>query len=37
MLERLIEYINAHEGARWVTFHEMATDFARRVPAPSSR
>jgi peptidoglycan-N-acetylglucosamine deacetylase len=36
MLERFIEHINAHEGVRWVTFDEMATDFARRVPAPSS-
>ena len=28
MLERFIEHINAHEGARWVTFDEMADDFA---------
>jgi peptidoglycan/xylan/chitin deacetylase (PgdA/CDA1 family) len=31
MLERFIEHINAHSGARWVTFDEMATDFARRT------
>ena len=31
MLERFIEHINAHQGARWVTFDEMATDFARRA------
>jgi peptidoglycan/xylan/chitin deacetylase (PgdA/CDA1 family) len=37
MLERFIEHINAHAGARWVTFDEMAGDFAGRVPAPSSR
>jgi peptidoglycan-N-acetylglucosamine deacetylase len=36
MLERFIEHINGHEGARWVTFDELATDFARRVPAPST-
>jgi peptidoglycan/xylan/chitin deacetylase (PgdA/CDA1 family) len=30
MLERLIEHINGHEGARWVTFEEMADDFAAR-------
>lgn len=32
MHERLIEHINAHEGVRWVTFDEIATDFARRHP-----
>jgi peptidoglycan/xylan/chitin deacetylase (PgdA/CDA1 family) len=37
MLERFIEHINGHEGARWVTFQEMADDFARRVPPPSRR
>jgi peptidoglycan/xylan/chitin deacetylase (PgdA/CDA1 family) len=35
MLERLIEHVNAHPGARWVTFDEIAVDFAQRVPAPS--
>ena len=30
MHERLIEHINAHEGVRWMTFHEMAQDFIRR-------
>ena len=35
MLERLIEYVNGHDGARWVTFEEMADDFAARAPAPS--
>jgi peptidoglycan/xylan/chitin deacetylase (PgdA/CDA1 family) len=35
MLERLIEHVNARPGARWVTFDEIAVDFAQRVPAPS--
>ena len=37
MLERFIEHVNAHDGARWVTFQEMADDFSQRVPAPSRR
>jgi peptidoglycan/xylan/chitin deacetylase (PgdA/CDA1 family) len=32
MLERLIEYINGHEGVRWATFDEIADDFVRRNP-----
>ncbi|RDG30537.1 polysaccharide deacetylase family protein [Streptomyces corynorhini] len=32
MHERLIDHINAHEGVRWVTFDEIATDFVRRRP-----
>lgn len=32
MHERLIEHINSHEGVRWATFDEIATDFARRHP-----
>jgi peptidoglycan-N-acetylglucosamine deacetylase len=36
MLERLIEYVSGHDGARWVTFEEMADDFAARAPAPSN-
>ncbi|MEX2416273.1 MAG: polysaccharide deacetylase [Paenibacillaceae bacterium] len=32
MHERLIEYINNHEGVRWATFDEIADDFARRNP-----
>ncbi len=32
MLERLIDYINGHEGIRWVTMEEMADDFRRRFP-----
>ena len=32
MHERIIEYINSHEGVRWVTFDEIADDFARRSP-----
>ncbi len=30
MHERLIEYINSHEGIRWATFDEIATDFKTR-------
>lgn len=32
MLERLIEYINRHEGVRWVTMEEMADNFRARFP-----
>ncbi len=32
MLERLIEYINGHDGVRWMTFEEIAEDFRRRFP-----
>ncbi|QBS36607.1 polysaccharide deacetylase [Thermaerobacter sp. FW80] len=32
MLERLIEYISRHPGVRWVTFEQIANDFARRFP-----
>jgi peptidoglycan-N-acetylglucosamine deacetylase len=32
MHERLIEWINGHEGVRWVTFDEIAEDFAQRKP-----
>ncbi|MFI0778730.1 polysaccharide deacetylase [Streptomyces sp. NPDC021212] len=32
MLERLIEYISGHEGVRWSTFDEIATDFKARSP-----
>ncbi|GGG19402.1 polysaccharide deacetylase family protein [Paenibacillus abyssi] len=32
MHERLIEYINSHEGVRWATFDEIADDFSRRNP-----
>lgn len=30
--ERLIEHIGSHAGVRWVTFDEIADDFARRHP-----
>jgi peptidoglycan/xylan/chitin deacetylase (PgdA/CDA1 family) len=33
MLERLIEYINGHEGVRWNTFDEIADDFIQRSRA----
>lgn len=32
MLERLFEYINSHEGVRFVTMDEMADDYDRRFP-----
>lgn len=32
MHERIIEYINEHDGVRWVTFDEIADDFAHRNP-----
>ncbi|MFN8593848.1 MAG: polysaccharide deacetylase [Thermomicrobiales bacterium] len=36
MLERLIEYINGHDGIRWATFAEIADDFKRRYPRTGS-
>jgi peptidoglycan/xylan/chitin deacetylase (PgdA/CDA1 family) len=32
MHERLIAYMNQHEGVHWLTFEEIAADFARRSP-----
>jgi hypothetical protein len=32
MLERLITHIQSHAGAKFVTFDEIANDFARRFP-----
>ena len=32
MLERLIEYINGHDGVEWVTFEDIADDFVTRYP-----
>jgi peptidoglycan-N-acetylglucosamine deacetylase len=37
MHERLIEWINGHDGVRWVTFDEIAEDFARRQPRSGER
>ena len=42
MHERIIEYINKHEGVEWVTMEQMADDFKKnnslpkdaKVPAP---
>lgn len=36
MLERLIEYINGHEGVRWATMEEVAEDFRIRYPFAAS-
>ena len=32
MLERLIDYINGHEGVRWATMEDTVADFRRRFP-----
>ena len=32
MLERLIDYINGHDGVKWMTFEEIADDFRKRFP-----
>jgi peptidoglycan/xylan/chitin deacetylase (PgdA/CDA1 family) len=32
MHERIIDHINKHDGVRWLTFDEIADDFARRNP-----
>jgi peptidoglycan/xylan/chitin deacetylase (PgdA/CDA1 family) len=32
MLERLYEHITGHDGVRWMTFEEIADDFAKRSP-----
>jgi peptidoglycan-N-acetylglucosamine deacetylase len=32
MHERIIEWINGHDGVRWVTFDEIAEDFVKRQP-----
>jgi len=32
MHERMIEYINGHEGVSWMTFEEIADDFSQRFP-----
>jgi peptidoglycan-N-acetylglucosamine deacetylase len=34
MLERLYKHMISHAGVRFVTFNEIADDFARRNPAP---
>ena len=35
--ERMIEYINGHEGIRWVTMGEMAENYRRRHPFRKDR
>ena len=37
MHERMIEYINGHEGVSWMTFEEIAADFAQRSPRSTSQ
>ncbi len=36
MLERLIAHFRGHEGVRFVTFEEVAEDFAQRYPRSSA-
>jgi peptidoglycan/xylan/chitin deacetylase (PgdA/CDA1 family) len=36
MHERMIEYINGHEGVSWMTFEQIANDFAQRCPRSSA-
>jgi peptidoglycan/xylan/chitin deacetylase (PgdA/CDA1 family) len=37
MHERLIKYINGHEGVRWMTCEEIAEDFRIRVPRKTDK
>lgn len=37
MLERLIDYINGHEGVRWAPFDEICDDFRKRYPFESGK
>jgi peptidoglycan/xylan/chitin deacetylase (PgdA/CDA1 family) len=37
MHERIIEYINGHKGVSWMTFEDIADDFAQRAPRSTSQ
>jgi peptidoglycan/xylan/chitin deacetylase (PgdA/CDA1 family) len=37
MLERMIGYINEHDGVRWCTMEEIADDYRSRVPFDEDR
>ena len=37
MLERLAEYISGHDGVRWLTMEEIASDFRSRHPFSGAR
>lgn len=37
MLERLIDYINGHEGVVWMPFEDIAADFRKRFPFESGK
>lgn len=37
MLERLIEYINGHDGVRWANFADITDDFRKRFPFESDK
>jgi hypothetical protein len=32
MLERIIEYINGHDGVKWMSFEDAVADFRKRYP-----
>lgn len=36
MHERIIEYINSHEGVEWVTMAEIASEFKKHNPYPEN-
>ena len=36
MLERLIDYINEHDGVRWATMNDIAVDFRAKYPFEGS-
>ena len=37
MLERMIEYINGHDGVKWMKFEDIAADFRKRYPFASGK
>jgi len=37
MIERMIDYINSHEGVSWVTMEDAADDFRKRYAFPGSK
>lgn len=37
MLERLIDYINSHDGVVWMPFEDIAADFRKRYPFDSGK
>jgi hypothetical protein len=37
MIERMIDYINGHEGVSWVTMEDAADDFRKRYAFPGAK